>query len=224
MSRQPSIIPLVFACVSFVTLGVGCGGSAKCADAPSSPGTAEPSASATPSGENTLAPSPVLGPTSPAAPSAATPAPAPATTGSTSAEPAPSANAVQPASPPAGEGTDPKEAALAARASGPATGGPRGTRPCAFHESVDTYQRQCVSTVNADGSVSVSAKGTKLNPDNGFEFTMHGGENNQWVAKGTLNAFKHCTGAFVAPVTMSVDHGVKTYDLRFKEHCMIVVR
>ena len=221
MSRQPSIVPLVFACASFVTLGGGCGGTCKCADAPSSLAT-EPSASATPSGENTLAPSPVLGPTSPSAPSVATPAPS-ATTASTSAEPTPQGNAVQPASPP-GEGTDPKAAALAARASGPAIGGPRGTRPCCFHESVDAYQRQCVSTVNEDGSVSVSAKGTKLNPDNGFEFTMHGGENNQWVAKGTLNAFKQCSGPFVALVNMSVDHGLKTYDLRFKEHCMISIR
>jgi hypothetical protein len=130
---------------------------------------------------------------------------------------------LQPA-PPQGDGADPKEAALAARASGPATGGPRGTRPCAFHESVDTYQRQCLATVNPDGSVSVSAKGTKLNPEHGFEFTLHGGENNQWVAKGTLNAFKHCTGPFVALVNMSVDRGVKTYDLRFKEHCMISIR
>ena len=119
--------------------------------------------------------------------------------------------------------SDAEQVALAARASGPATGGPRGARPCAFHESVDTYQRQCVASTNPDGSVSVVAKGTKLNPGNGFDFTMHGPEG-EWVAKGTLNAFKQCSGPFVAKVTTYLDKGVKTYELRFKEHCMIVVR
>jgi hypothetical protein len=33
-----------------------------------------------------------------------------------------------------------------------------------------------------------------------------------------------CRGPFVARTTMSVDNGVKTYELRFKKHCMIVVR
>ena len=117
-----------------------------------------------------------------------------------------------------------EQALLAARATGPATGGPRGTRPCAFHESVDSYQRQCVSKVNPDGSVTVTAKGTKLNPDNGFEFTFHGGENQQWVAKGTLNAFARCDGPFAALVTSSIDQGVNTYELRFKQHCKIVIR
>jgi hypothetical protein len=116
-----------------------------------------------------------------------------------------------------------EQAALAPRATGPASGGPRGTRPCAFHESVDTYERQCVAKLNPDGSVSVTAKGTRLNPDNGFSFTLHGPEN-QWVAQGTLNAFARCAGPFVAPVVASIDHGVTTYELRFKGHCMIVVR
>jgi len=116
-----------------------------------------------------------------------------------------------------------EQAALAPRATGPATGGPRGARPCSFHESVDTYERQCVAKLNPDGSVSVTAKGTRLNPDNGFSFTLHGPEN-QWVAQGTLNAFARCAGPFVAPVVATIDHGVTTYELRFKGHCMIVVR
>jgi hypothetical protein len=106
---------------------------------------------------------------------------------------------------------------------GPAQGGPRGRRPCEFRESVDSYRRQCVSQVNPDGSVFVVAKGTDLNPNNGFDFTLHGVEGD-WVAKGTLNAFGICAGPFVARVVSVLDHGVKTYEMRFKEHCMIVVR
>lgn len=145
-----------------------------------------------------------------------------------SAAPAASASAPTPASaqpipfePPLPDTPDPS---LVARANGPAVGGPRGARPCAFHESVDTYKRQCVAKVNPDGSILVTAKGTHLNPDNGFEFTMHGGEQNQWAAKGTLKAFAHCDGPFVGLVNMVIDNGVKTYDVRFKKHCMISIR
>lgn len=184
-------------------LGLGCAGGSRCADAPSAAPPAQPTVVAAP----VLGPTPV--PPPPAAPAAASAAPA-----SPSAQPIPY-------EPPLPDTPDP---GLVARANGPATGGPRGNRPCAFHESVDTYKRQCVAKVNPDGSISVSAKGTQLNPDNGFEFTMHGGENNQWVAKGTLNAFAHCDGPFVALVNMSIDNGLKTYDLRFKQHCMISIR
>lgn len=70
----------------------------------------------------------------------------------------------------------------------------------------------------------IRAKGTRLNPDNGFEFTMHGGENHQWFAKGTLNAFARCAGPFTAIVTSAVESGAQTYELRFKQNCKIVVR
>jgi len=40
--------------------------------------------------------------------------------------------------------------------------------------------------------------------------------------KGTLNAFSQCKGPFTALVTMSLEHGVKTYELRFKHNCIVV--
>lgn len=88
---------------------------------------------------------------------------------------------------------------------------------------MDAYQRLCTTTKNADGSLLVKASGTKLNPDNGFEFTLHGGPDT-FVARGTLNAFARCSGPFVAQVATVIDKGVRTYELRFKEHCKIVVR
>jgi hypothetical protein len=110
-----------------------------------------------------------------------------------------------------------------AQGTGPAIGGPRSNRPCAFHESVDSYQRLCTVNVNADGSLHVEAKGTRLNPDNGFEFTMHGGPHN-FFAHGTLNSFGICAGPFTSQVGTVIDKGVTTYELRLSEHCKIVIR
>ena len=215
MFGQSSIAPFVIACAGVLTLASACGSPAPSVDASSAPQPADPNAPVA-SGAPLSVPSGAL----PVTPSPATSS-AP-TSGPNSAEPARSASAESPGL----EVVDyeAEQAILAARATGPATGGPRGTRPCAFHESVDSYQRQCVAKVNPDGSVTVTAKGTKLNPDNGFEFTFHGGENHQWVAKGTLNAFAKCAGPFAALVTSSLDQGVNTYELRFKQHCKIVVR
>jgi hypothetical protein len=167
----------------------------------------------------------VVAPVAPAPPSSASAVSAPAATAATATATATATAEPHGAKPDCAESVDfeAEQAALAPRATGPATGGPRGTRPCAFHESVDTYERQCVAKLNPDGSVSVTAKGTRLNPDNGFSFTLHGPEH-QWVAEGTLDAFARCAGPFVAPVVASIDHGVMTYELRFKGHCMIVVR
>jgi hypothetical protein len=88
---------------------------------------------------------------------------------------------------------------------------------------VDTYRRHCRSARNPDGSLRVTAPGTALNPDYGFEFTLHG-HKGDWVAEGTLNAFGQCRGPFVARVLTYLDNGVTTYELRFHEHCMIVIR
>jgi hypothetical protein len=88
---------------------------------------------------------------------------------------------------------------------------------------VNTYRRRCVVTTNPDGSLQVTAKGTELNPENGFEFSLHGGPH-QFSAKGELHAFELCEGPFVALAHTVIDNGVMTYELRFKQHCMIVIR
>jgi hypothetical protein len=88
---------------------------------------------------------------------------------------------------------------------------------------VNTYARRCTITKNSDGSLQVVAKGTQLNPDNGFNFSLHGGPH-QFVAKGELHAFDICDGPFTAQVATVIDNGVTTYELRLAEHCMIVIR
>jgi hypothetical protein len=104
-----------------------------------------------------------------------------------------------------------------------AKGGPKGTRPCEFHESVDTYPRQCTISTFDDGSLLVTAKGTKLNPDNGFQFRMGGGPGSFAIAGG-LDAFSICKGPFVGTMQAIEDHGRTIYEARLGEHCMIVIR
>jgi hypothetical protein len=106
---------------------------------------------------------------------------------------------------------------------GKAQGGPTGTRSCEFRESVDTYPRKCTITQEPDGALKVTAKGTSLNPDNGFTFRMGGGPNT-FDAAGQLDAFGICKGPFAGKVGTVIDGKAKTYEIRFKDHCMIVIR
>lgn len=106
---------------------------------------------------------------------------------------------------------------------GPAKGGPRGTRKCEFRESVDTYARTCTVTQDPDGALTVTAQGTKLNPDNGFTFRMGGGPN-AFDVTGKLDAFGICKGRFSGRMQLVQDGGAQTYEARFRDHCMIVVR
>jgi hypothetical protein len=190
----------------------------------SAPPPAEPRASSSAASATTA---PVLHVTQTVAPSTASPIIAGAevsNVGVAPSVPAPTpADSAEPGAPSTDEPVLAVNEGLLAAATGPAVGGPKSERPCEFHESVDSYQRRCTATKNPDGSLHIRAKGTKLNPDNGFEFTLHGGPNS-FVAHGTLNAFYQCSGPFVAPVVTVIDNGVTTYELRFKQHCKIVVR
>ena len=164
----------------------------------------------------------------PAPPPAAPPAPCP------SVAPPPVAIAVAPPPPPVASAPPPVVAppppATPAPAVepppppiGPAQGGPRGVRPCEFRESVDTYARTCAIKPNPDGSLQVTAPGTALNPKNGFTLRMGGGPNSFDVS-GELDAFGLCKGPFSGRMNMVLDGAARTYEVRFHEHCMIVIR
>jgi len=106
---------------------------------------------------------------------------------------------------------------------GPAQGGPRGVHRCEFRESVDTYARTCSVKANADGSLTVTAPGTALNPSNGFTLHMGGGPN-RFAVSGQLDAFGACRGPFSGDMIAVLDGATRTYEARFREHCMIVIR
>ncbi len=76
---------------------------------------------------------------------------------------------------------------------------------------------------NADGSLTVTAPGTALNPGNGFTFRMGGGPQS-FTVSGQLDAFGICKGPFSGSMIPILDGGKKIYEARFREHCMIVVR
>ena len=106
---------------------------------------------------------------------------------------------------------------------GAAKGGPRGVRRCEFRESVDTYSRTCTIKQDADGALVVTAPGTALNPKNGFSFRMGGGPN-AFDVSGQLDAFGLCRGPFSGRMVSVLDGATRTYEVRFRDHCMIVVR
>lgn len=106
---------------------------------------------------------------------------------------------------------------------GPAKGGPRGVHRCEFRESVDTYPRSCTIKAEADGSLTVTAGGTSLNPNHGFSFRMGGGPT-AFDVTGQLEAFGVCRGPFSGRMVTVLDGATKTYEARFRDHCMIVLR
>ena len=133
---------------------------------------------------------------------------------SASAAPAPAASASASASAPVGPPVPPITKV---------TGGPRGVRACEFHESVDTYPRTCTVKVGDDGVLTVTAPGTPLNPKNGFSFRMGGGPE-EFGVSGELEAFDICRGKFSGRMITLHEGAKKTYEVRFREHCMIVIR
>ena len=137
--------------------------------------------------------------------------------------PPPAPACPQPAPAPAAPVLPPKPPAPPPPTLTKADGGPRGARPCEFHESVDSYPRSCSVKVEGDGTLTVTAKGTALNPNNGFSFRMGGGPTS-FDAVGTLDAFGPCKGPFVATVATVLQGKTKTYELRFRDHCKIVIR
>lgn len=88
---------------------------------------------------------------------------------------------------------------------------------------MDTYLRTCVVTAESDGTLLVTAKGTTLNPENGFSFRMGGGPET-FSAAGELQAFGICKGPFAGKVVASTGPSGKSYEVRFKDHCKIVIR
>lgn len=79
---------------------------------------------------------------------------------------------------------------------------------------------------NADGSLTITAPGTALNPNNGFSFRVAGGPE-RFTATGHLDAFSICRGPFggsMVAIHDGNDPRKVSYEVRFRDHCMIVVK
>ncbi|MBI5515553.1 MAG: hypothetical protein HY909_17365 [Deltaproteobacteria bacterium] len=152
-----------------------------------------------------------------AVPAPPTPAPAP---------PAPPQLVPMPAIPPAPSSTPeaPTDAAAAAAEPDPQAPEPltAGRHRCSFTEAGSDYNRRCEVTLQADGSLRVSASGTALNPGQGFTITATGSAP-RYSATGTLNAFGSCTGAFRGTLELGGSDSHPFYAIEWGSGCKITI-
>jgi hypothetical protein len=120
----------------------------------------------------------------------------------------------------------PRPAAPAAPAAGGLTA---GKHACMMIDGTGSYNRVCTVAAQPDGSLSVKAPGTGLNPKNGFEFRATGGPSS-YQLDGKMTAFDSCTGAFKAAAAEEKVGGAPWYVARFApqgkgaERCKIMIR
>ena len=121
---------------------------------------------------------------------------------------------------------DPSPAAEPSDAAGAAVVEPEGGLPpgkhrCSFTDTSGKYNRVCTVTRDAAGHLTVSAPGTELNPDNGFDGTLEGGPDS-YRFSGKIAGFDDCVGAFEATVSAEKDAYVATAKL--DSGCPITIR
>ncbi|MCB9609115.1 MAG: hypothetical protein H6716_21155 [Polyangiaceae bacterium] len=142
--------------------------------------------------------------------------------------PNPGGNGVAP-----GVATDP--AAAAAPAPAPAgqtvtAGGLEvGKHGCTMLDGTGSYNRVCTVSTLADGSLSVKAPGTSLNPTIGFEFTGTGGPDS-YAIQGKMTAFDACSSNFSSTAKVENLGGTPWFIAKFapggsgSERCKIMIR
>ena len=101
------------------------------------------------------------------------------------------------------------------------TGLVAGRYPCSFQDKTGSYNRSCVVEAQADGSLSLKARGTKLNPNNGFSGTLTGGPES-YAFQGKISGFDNCQGSFQA----TTSHDGKRYVAKAKlgSGCSVTIR
>ncbi|MEZ4370309.1 MAG: hypothetical protein R3B07_05760 [Polyangiaceae bacterium] len=104
-----------------------------------------------------------------------------------------------------------------------------GKHGCTMLDGTGSYNRVCTVNTKADGSVSVKAPGTSLNPTIGFEFTGTGGPDNYSI-KGKMTAFDACSGDFTSTAKVEDLGGSQWFIAKFapggagSERCKIMIR
>lgn len=98
-----------------------------------------------------------------------------------------------------------------------------GRHRCAFTEAGSDYARRCQVTALPDGGLQVTAAGTSLNPQNGFTLTATGAPP-RYQARGSLNAFGACTGAFEGTLALAGSDSRPFYEIRWGRGCRITIQ
>lgn len=104
-----------------------------------------------------------------------------------------------------------------------------GKHGCTMIDGTGSYNRICTVSTRADGSLSVKAPGTSLNPQIGFEFSGTGGPSSYQI-QGKMTAFDACSGNFNSTAAQENIGGASWYVAKFapggsgSERCKIMIR
>ncbi|MFO0626288.1 MAG: hypothetical protein U0325_11795 [Polyangiales bacterium] len=149
-------------------------------------------------------------PVAPAPVQPAAPAPAPAPPAAPAAQAVVDAGA--PATEPATEPAHPPVDALS-----------EGRHRCAFTEAGTDYPRRCEVNPMPDGSLEIVARGTRLNPENGFTLNARGAAPSYEV-RGTLTAFAGCSGPVTGSLRLEGSDSRPYYQVRWGAGCQITIQ
>lgn len=98
-----------------------------------------------------------------------------------------------------------------------------GSYRCSFTEDGHDYDRECTVTDTGGGGFRVAARGTRLNPGQGFTFEASGAAP-VYGARGSLTAFAGCNGAFSGALTRDGTSEPPVYKIRWGNGCAITLR
>jgi hypothetical protein len=167
--------------------------------------------------ENTAPPPPA-----PVAPSAPAPIALPASAKPPSVAAAPTPIPIAPPQPaPAPEPAPmPEEPPSVTEPSYAADALTEGSRRCAFSEGGNAYNRRCRITQLPGGALQIVARGTSLNPQQGFTLTATGAAP-RYAVQGTLTAFGACTGPFSGTMILEGPDRGRSYVINWGQGCQI---
>jgi hypothetical protein len=98
-----------------------------------------------------------------------------------------------------------------------------GSHRCAFSEAGSAYNRRCRVTQLPGGALQVVARGTSLNPQQGFTLTATGAAP-RYAVQGSLTAFGACTGPFSGTMILQGTDRSRSYEVNWGQGCQITIQ
>ncbi len=98
-----------------------------------------------------------------------------------------------------------------------------GRHRCSFTEAGSDYARSCQVVALPDGSLQITARGTRLNPGAAFSLTATG-HAPRYDATGSLTAFGACTGPVTGALSLQGSHASPHYEVTWGAGCKITIQ
>ena len=98
-----------------------------------------------------------------------------------------------------------------------------GRHRCSFTEAGSDYARSCQVVALPDGSLQITARGTRLNPGAGFTLTATG-HAPRYDATGSLTAFGACSGPVAGALSLQGSHASPHYEVTWGAGCKITIQ